>query len=214
MPPRRARTGISGSTSGPTPRSRWASCTCWCGTGSSIVRTSRAPRSGSIGSSVTCCRGSRPSGRPRSPGSRRPTSRSSRSSTAGHARRSFVWARGCRGPCRADRRSARCRSSPVSSAPTPGRCAAATRSERRRGGPDHLLRPPRQRALVAGPDRPDAPAAVHQPLDGPDPLDEALAARIRQSLGQQTKVEERKMFGCIAFLVGGHADRDYNDANP
>ena len=36
-------------------------------------------------------------------------------------------------------------------------------------------------------------------------FDEALAARIRQSLSHQTKVEERKMFGCIAFLVGGHA---------
>ena len=34
---------------------------------------------------------------------------------------------------------------------------------------------------------------------------EALAARIWQSLGHQTKVEERKMFGCIAFMVGGHA---------
>src|SRR5437016_14614427 len=36
-------------------------------------------------------------------------------------------------------------------------------------------------------------------------FDEALAARIRPSLGHQTKVQERKMFGCIAFLVGGHA---------
>jgi hypothetical protein len=36
-------------------------------------------------------------------------------------------------------------------------------------------------------------------------FDEALAARIRQSLGHRTKVEERKMFGCIAFLVGGRA---------
>src|SRR4051794_24709699 len=36
-------------------------------------------------------------------------------------------------------------------------------------------------------------------------FDEALAARIRQNLAHQTKVEERKMFGCLAFLVGGHA---------
>ena len=36
-------------------------------------------------------------------------------------------------------------------------------------------------------------------------FDEALAARIRQRLAHRTKVEERKMFGCLAFLVGGHA---------
>ena len=36
-------------------------------------------------------------------------------------------------------------------------------------------------------------------------FDESLAARIRPSLGHLTKVKERKMFGCIAFLVGGHA---------
>ena len=36
-------------------------------------------------------------------------------------------------------------------------------------------------------------------------FDEALAARIRQSLAHRTKIEERKMFGCIAFMVSGHA---------
>ena len=36
-------------------------------------------------------------------------------------------------------------------------------------------------------------------------FDEGLAARIRQYLTYRTKVEERKMFGCIAFLAGGHA---------
>src|SRR5437879_2447082 len=36
-------------------------------------------------------------------------------------------------------------------------------------------------------------------------FDEALAARIRQSLAHRMEIEERKMFGCIAFLVGGHA---------
>lgn len=39
-------------------------------------------------------------------------------------------------------------------------------------------------------------------------FDEALAERIRQSLAHlahRTKIEERKMFGCIAFLVAGHA---------
>ena len=36
-------------------------------------------------------------------------------------------------------------------------------------------------------------------------FDEALAARVRQSLAHRTNIEERKMFGCIAFLVGGNA---------
>jgi hypothetical protein len=35
--------------------------------------------------------------------------------------------------------------------------------------------------------------------------DEALAARIRQTLACRKGVEERKMFGCIAFLAGGKA---------
>jgi hypothetical protein len=36
-------------------------------------------------------------------------------------------------------------------------------------------------------------------------FDEALAARIRQGLAHRKGVEERKMFGCIAFLLGGNA---------
>ncbi len=36
-------------------------------------------------------------------------------------------------------------------------------------------------------------------------FDEVLAARTRQCLAHRPKVEERKMFGCIAFLMGGHA---------
>ncbi len=36
-------------------------------------------------------------------------------------------------------------------------------------------------------------------------FDEALAARVRQGLAHREDVEERKMFGCIAFLAGGHA---------
>ena len=36
-------------------------------------------------------------------------------------------------------------------------------------------------------------------------FDEALAARVRQCLAHLKKTEERKMFGCIAFLVRGNA---------
>lgn len=36
-------------------------------------------------------------------------------------------------------------------------------------------------------------------------FDEALTARVRQSLAHRKGVEERKMFGCIAFLLGGNA---------
>ena len=34
--------------------------------------------------------------------------------------------------------------------------------------------------------------------------DEKLASRIRQSLLGQREVDERKMFGGVAFLIGGH----------
>ena len=34
--------------------------------------------------------------------------------------------------------------------------------------------------------------------------DERLADRIRAVLGKRTDVSERKMFGGLAFLVGGH----------
>jgi TfoX/Sxy family transcriptional regulator of competence genes len=34
--------------------------------------------------------------------------------------------------------------------------------------------------------------------------DERLAERVRAILGEEAKVEERKMFGGLAFLVGGH----------
>lgn len=36
-------------------------------------------------------------------------------------------------------------------------------------------------------------------------FDEALAARIRRTLARRRGVEERKMFGCIAFLISGKA---------
>ena len=36
-------------------------------------------------------------------------------------------------------------------------------------------------------------------------FDEALAARIREMLAHRKNIEERKMFGCIAFLAGGNA---------
>lgn len=34
--------------------------------------------------------------------------------------------------------------------------------------------------------------------------DEALAARVRRMLDEQDDVNERKMFGGLAFMVGGH----------
>ena len=36
-------------------------------------------------------------------------------------------------------------------------------------------------------------------------FDEALADRIRQSLARRKSVEERKMFGCVCFLINGNA---------
>jgi TfoX/Sxy family transcriptional regulator of competence genes len=36
------------------------------------------------------------------------------------------------------------------------------------------------------------------------PYDEDLANRLRELLGQEAAVSERKMFGGLAFLVGGH----------
>ena len=36
-------------------------------------------------------------------------------------------------------------------------------------------------------------------------LDESLAARIRDALARKKGVEERKMFGCISFLLNGNA---------
>jgi TfoX N-terminal domain len=36
-------------------------------------------------------------------------------------------------------------------------------------------------------------------------FDEALAARIRKNLAHRKRIEERKMFGCLAFLASGHA---------
>ena len=36
-------------------------------------------------------------------------------------------------------------------------------------------------------------------------FDEQLAARIRQCLAHCEKIEERKMFGCIAFMIAGYA---------
>ncbi|MBX9581488.1 MAG: TfoX/Sxy family protein [Gemmataceae bacterium] len=37
------------------------------------------------------------------------------------------------------------------------------------------------------------------------PFDETLAARIRDALARKKGVEEKKMFGCICFLLNGHA---------
>jgi hypothetical protein len=36
-------------------------------------------------------------------------------------------------------------------------------------------------------------------------FDETLAERIRQSLARRKNVEERKMFGCVCFLINGNA---------
>jgi hypothetical protein len=36
-------------------------------------------------------------------------------------------------------------------------------------------------------------------------FDESLAARIRDALARKKGVEERKMFGCVCFLLDGHA---------
>lgn len=36
-------------------------------------------------------------------------------------------------------------------------------------------------------------------------FDETLAERIRQSLARRKNVEEKKMFGCICFLLNGNA---------
>ena len=36
-------------------------------------------------------------------------------------------------------------------------------------------------------------------------FDESLAARIRDALARKTGVEEKKMFGCICFLLDGNA---------
>jgi TfoX/Sxy family transcriptional regulator of competence genes len=36
------------------------------------------------------------------------------------------------------------------------------------------------------------------------PYDEDIANRLRELLAQETAVSERKMFGGLAFLVGGH----------
>ena len=36
-------------------------------------------------------------------------------------------------------------------------------------------------------------------------FDENLAERIRQSLARRKNVEEKKMFGCVCFLISGNA---------
>ena len=36
-------------------------------------------------------------------------------------------------------------------------------------------------------------------------VDESLAERIRDALARMKGVEERKMFGCICFLLNGNA---------
>ena len=37
------------------------------------------------------------------------------------------------------------------------------------------------------------------------PFDETLAARIRDALARKKNVEERKMFGCLCFMLNGNA---------
>ena len=37
------------------------------------------------------------------------------------------------------------------------------------------------------------------------PFDESLAARIRDALASKKNIEERKMFGCVCFLLNGNA---------
>ena len=37
------------------------------------------------------------------------------------------------------------------------------------------------------------------------PFDESLAARIRDALARKRGVEEKKMFGCVCFLINGNA---------
>ena len=37
------------------------------------------------------------------------------------------------------------------------------------------------------------------------PVDESLAARIRDALSRRTNVGEKKMFGCICFFLDGNA---------
>ena len=37
------------------------------------------------------------------------------------------------------------------------------------------------------------------------PFDETLAGRIRDALARRRNVEEKKMFGCICFLINGNA---------
>ncbi len=36
-------------------------------------------------------------------------------------------------------------------------------------------------------------------------FDETLAARIRDALSRKKGVEEKKMFGCVCFLLNGNA---------
>ena len=36
-------------------------------------------------------------------------------------------------------------------------------------------------------------------------FDEALAARIRDALARRRNIEEKKMFGCVCFLLNGNA---------
>ena len=37
------------------------------------------------------------------------------------------------------------------------------------------------------------------------PFDETLAGRLRDALARKKNIEERKMFGCICFLLNGNA---------
>jgi hypothetical protein len=37
------------------------------------------------------------------------------------------------------------------------------------------------------------------------PFDEILAGRIREALSQKKNIEEKRMFGCICFVMNGNA---------
>jgi len=41
--------------------------------------------------------------------------------------------------------------------------------------------------------------------ESPMAFDETLAARIRDALARKKNIEERKMFGCVCFLLNGNA---------
>ena len=49
------------------------------------------------------------------------------------------------------------------------------------------------------------PALYGDATESPMAFDESLAERIRDALARKRGVEERQMFGCVCFLLGGNA---------